>query len=94
MRHDSLDGYLAGNFADADLAGLSDEQAAVEGLNAETAEWHRAVLKEGRDALAAPDLDWRRLADYANRNFQSEQEARQWLARMLDVLKRALGKLS
>lgn len=90
---EALDGYLAGNFAEADLAGLTDEQAAVAGLSRATLEWHRQVLRQGQAALTEPQLDWRHIADYANRNFRSEQEARAWLTRMMAALKRGIERL-
>ncbi len=87
---DVLDGYLAANFADADLAGLTDEQAAVQDLSRATLDWHRSVLREGRAVLAAPRLDWHRIADYANRGFIDEKQTRAWLSRMMDALEKAL----
>lgn len=89
---DALYGYLAGQFADADLAGQTDEQAAVDGLSNETRAAYQEVLKQGRAVLASPTLDWRTIADYANRRFADESEARRWLARMMDLLDNALRK--
>jgi len=42
--------------------------------------------------LSAPAFDWRKIADYANRRLLNEQEARQWLTRMMDILDSALKK--
>lgn len=89
---DALYGYLAGHFADADLAGQTDEQAAVDGLTPETRAAYEDVLRQGRVALAAASLDWTKLADYANRRFGSEDEARRWLSRMMAVLEAAIKK--
>lgn len=89
---DSLYGYLAGQFADADLAGQTDEQAAVDGLRPETRAAYEDVLKEGRAILASPALEWRMIADYANRRFGDENEARSWLTHMMDVLEETLRK--
>jgi hypothetical protein len=91
--HDALYGYLAGQFADADLLDRTDEQAAVDGLTPETKTAYGDVLAEGRAALASPSLDWRRVGDYANRMFDNEGEARAWLTRMMDLLEQALGKV-
>lgn len=90
---DVLDGYLAANFADADLAGLTDEQAAVQYVSRATLDWHRSVLREGRAALAASRVDYRRIAEYANRGFTNEKQARVWLSRMMDVLQKAIDGL-
>lgn len=89
---DSFNGYLAGQFADADLAGQTDEQAAVDGLRPETRAAYEDVLKEGRAILASPALEWRMIADYANRRFGDENEARSWLTHMMDVLEETLRK--
>lgn len=90
---DALHGYLAGQFADSDLAGQTDEQAAVDGLSATTKAAYSDVLRQGRAVLASASLDWRRVADYANRRFGSEAEARAWLTRMMNLLEEALKKL-
>lgn len=89
---DALYGYLAGQFADADLAGQTDEQAAVDGVTSETRAAYEDVLKEGRAILASPALEWRMIADYANRRFGDEDEARSWLTHMMDVLEETLRK--
>jgi hypothetical protein len=88
-----LYGYLAGQFADADLAGQTDTQAAVDGLSATTKAAYGDVLRQGRAVLASSSIDWRRIADYANRRFSNEAEARAWLTRMMDLLDAALKKL-
>lgn len=90
--YEDLYGFLAGQFADADLAGWSDEEAVCASLAPDTIAWHRQVLAAGRAALASPAFPWRKVADYANRVFDAEDEARAWLSRMLDLLEEQLGK--
>lgn len=90
---DALHGYLMGHFADSDLLGLSDEQAAVDGVAADSRSAYADVLAEGRAALAAPRLDWRRVGDSANRRFAGEPEARTWLEHKMDLLEAALKRL-
>lgn len=87
---DALYGHLAGQFADADLLGQTDEQAAVDNVSRETRAAYQAVLDQGRTMLASPGFDWRRVGDYANRYFKNEDEARRWLTRMMDLLEQAL----
>jgi uncharacterized protein (DUF2384 family) len=89
---DELYGYLAGQFADADLLGQTDEQAAIDGVSVETKAAYQKVLGQGRAALASPSLKWQRIGDYANRVFKDEAEARTWLTRMMDLLEAALQK--
>ena len=90
---DPLCGYLAAQFADADLLGQTDEQAAADYVSRETRAAYQEVLDQGRAVLTAPSLDWRRIGDYANRYFKNEDEARRWLTRMMDVLEAALRKV-
>lgn len=90
---DALEGYLAGQFADADLAGQTDEQAAVDGLSKESLAAYREVLRQGRAVLSSPAVDWQRIADYANRRFDGEADARRWLTHIMDVLEQALKTL-
>jgi len=92
-RDDALYGYLAGQFADADLLGLTDKQAAVDGVTAAKRAAYTKVLAQGRAVLASRPLDWRRISDYANRRFKDEEDARRWLTRMMDLLEAALKKL-
>lgn len=89
---DDFYGYLAGQFADADLAGQTDEQAAIDGLTPETRAAYQNVFTVGRELLASSALDWKKIGDYANRRFLTEQEARDWLARMMNILEAALKK--
>lgn len=91
--HDALYGYLAGQFADADLLGLTDEQAAVDGLSPETKVAYSQVLHQGHALLASRPFDWQRVGDYANRVFKNEDDARRWLTQMMDLLEEALKKV-
>lgn len=93
MSTDAFYGYLAGQFADADLAGQTDAQAAVDGLSTTTKDAYGDVLRQGYAVLASPPIDWQRIADYANRRFRNEAEAREWLTRMMNLLDAALKKL-
>lgn len=90
---DAFYGYLAGQFADADLAGQTDAQAAVDGLSSETKAAYSEALDQGRAVLASPSLHWQRIGDYANRRFKNEAEARAWLTRMMYLLEAALRKV-
>jgi hypothetical protein len=91
--NDELYGYLAGQFADADLLGQTDEQAAVDGVSPDTKAAYKNVLGQGRALLASPSLKWQHIGDYANRIFKSEDETRRWLTRMMDLLDAALQKV-
>ncbi|HZS65288.1 MAG TPA: hypothetical protein VFA53_12440 [Xanthobacteraceae bacterium] len=91
-KFEALEGFLAGNFADADLAGQSDDQAAVADLNSVTLPWHCEVLRQARIALREPRLDWRHIAGCANRPFSDEGEARAWLSRIAAALERGIAR--
>lgn len=90
---DAFYGYLAGQFADADLLGQTDEQAAADGVKPETKAAYRDVLAQGRAVLKSSALPWQRIGDYANRRFSSEAEACAWLTRMMNLLEEALKKV-
>jgi len=90
---DSFYGYLAAHFADADLAGQTDEEAAVAEVSAESRQAYLEILVEGRRVLAAPTLEWKRIGGSANRHFKSEAETRAWLTRMIDLLEARLEQL-
>lgn len=86
-------GYLVGSFADADLLGQTDEQAAVARITVRKRVAYEKVLAQGRAILALPMLDWERIAGSANRDFKNEDETRAWLTRMMDLLDAALQKV-
>ena len=86
-----IEGYLAAVFADADLLGLADDQAIAASSGSRSAEADEAVLKAGRSLLAEDRIDWQRLANFANRQFESEQELRDWLNQVLDRLEKAVA---
>jgi len=90
---DALYGYLAAQFADADLLGQTDEQAAVDGISAAKQAAYRKVLTQGRAVLALSPFPWQRVGDYANRVFADEAEAHQWLTHVMDLLDDALKKV-
>ena len=81
-----LFGFLAAEFSDSDLDGKSDEEVARGCVRASLVDWHRGIIAEGRALLNAPDFPWRRVGDFANRYFETETEAREWLGNVLDVL--------
>lgn len=85
----SLLGYLAGNFSDTDL---SDEKAAVDGLNENTVGWYKEVLQQGRGVLKE-SFDWQQIPDYANRTFDTQDKALVWLEKMMDTLESGIKSL-
>ncbi len=86
-------GYLAGQFADADLFDQTDEQAAVAGVTLRKRAAYMKVLEQGRVLLASPSLDWQRIGGNANRDFKDEAETRAWLTRMMNLLEGELETL-
>lgn len=78
--------FLAAEFADADLDGKSDEEVVRGCVQAGLADWHRGIIAEGRALLNTPNFPWQQVGDYANRYFETETEAREWLTNMLEVL--------
>lgn len=78
--------FLAAEFADADLEGKSDEEVVRGCSQAGLGEWHGRIIAEGWALLSTPDFPWQQVGDYANRYFESEIEAREWLTNVLEVL--------
>ena len=88
---DDLYAFLASEFADADLAGKTDEAVVRTCITRLRREWHGQVLSQGRAALASSVFPWRQVADYANRDLRTEQAAAAWLTAMLDLLEQCLN---
>ena len=82
--------FLAAEFADADLDGKSDDDVVRGCVQASLAEWHRGIIAEGRALLSTPNFPWQQVGDYANRYFEAETEAREWLTNVLDILDECL----
>ncbi|HHZ83839.1 MAG TPA: hypothetical protein EYN18_09565 [Nitrospirales bacterium] len=82
--------FLAAEFADADLEGKSDEEVVRGCVQASLAEWHGGIITEGWALLNTPDFPWQQVGDYANRYFDSEIEAREWLTNILEMLENCL----
>lgn len=91
-RFDDLYGFLAAEFADADLAAMSDADIVRRCVTPDALEWLRRALAEGRGALRASPFPWKKIASYANRDFAAA-EARAWLTEMLDLLEREIARI-
>ena len=91
--YENLYSFLSSEFADADLEGKSDEEVVRETTTPNLAAWHRTIIAEGRTALKSPSFPWRKVGDYANRYFETEQAARKWLTQVLNQLEHRIEKL-
>ncbi len=89
---DALYGFLASEFADADLEGKTDEQVVRSCITPLRTQWHGQVLAQGRAALASSALPWREVAHYANRDLRTEKSVTEWLTAMLDLLEHSLNR--
>ena len=88
--YSALAGYLTGQFADSDLAGETDEEAAVSSLTAVTHAAHMEVYEQGQEFLNFPDANYVLIGNWANRAFRDDEAAREWLAKMMKLLGAAL----
>lgn len=93
-KYAALAGYLAGQFADSDVAGVADDVAAKSALSHVTIDAHQLVLAQGTAFLADPKRDPKLIADWANRRFDTADGAERWLAYVLDELGAAVEKMA
>jgi hypothetical protein len=93
-KYENLYSFLSSDFADADLEGKSDEQVVLDSTTPNLVEWHRTIIAEGRSALNSPSFAWRRVGDYANRYFETEEAARNWLTQVLNQLECRVDNIS
>ena len=82
----NLFGFLAAEFANADLERKSDQEVVLGCIQPGLAEWHRGIIAEGWALLNTPNFPWCPVRDNANRYFETETEAREWLLNVLEVL--------
>jgi hypothetical protein len=87
-----LYGFLASEFADADLAGKTDEEVVRSCITPLRTQWHGQVLAQGKAALASSAFPWREVAHYANRDLRTEEAVVEWLTEMLDLLEHGLNR--
>ncbi|MGQ4649111.1 hypothetical protein [Lyngbya aestuarii] len=91
--YENLYSFLAAEFADADLEGKSDQQVVHNCPTPELVNWHRTILTEGRTALHSSSFPWQKVADYANRHFENEEDVREWLTQILNLLEESVNKI-
>ncbi len=85
-RYPELSMFL-GFFPDADLEGLTDEEAARKFCTEMDAEDRRDAMAQGRDLLENEDTAYiDAVGRYANRHFENRAAAREWLNGVLQVL--------
>ena len=89
---DALYGFLASEFADADLEGKTDDEVVRSCITPLRTQWHGQVLAQGRAALASSAFPWREVAHYANRDLRTEEAVAEWLTTMLDLLANCLNR--
>ena len=89
---DDLYGFLASEFADADLEGKTDEEVVRSCITPLRTQWHGRVLAQGRAALVSSAFPWRDVAHYANRDLRTQEAVAKWLTAMLDLLEHCLNR--
>lgn len=92
--NENLYSFLAAEFADADLEGKSDEEVVRNCPTPDLVQWHRQIINEGRTTLNSSSFPWQEIGDYANRYFESEEEAKKWLTEILNRLEDEVNKIS
>ncbi|MBD2777255.1 hypothetical protein [Iningainema tapete] len=91
---EELYSFLSSEFADADFEGKSDEEVVRNTVTPNLIEWHRTIIAEGRAALNSSSFPWRTVGDYANRYFETEEDARIWLTQVLNQLELCVDSIS
>lgn len=95
-KYPNLSPTLMGEF---DVSGLTDEEIAGEAIEFsgyspdERAAAIRSLVQESHQLLLDLDREWTALRDVANRGFDSVDDARTWLLRVLAVWERGLRQL-
>lgn len=93
-KYEELYSFLSSEFADADFEGKSDEEVVRDTVTPNLVKWHRTIIAEGRAALNSSSFPWSTVGDYANRYFETEEDARIWLIQMLNQLELCVDNIS
>lgn len=88
----NLRNFLGVTFPESDLEGWSDEEAAVRYIAENVAIVRESLLKEGTKLLAEPAIPWEEIGKAANRYFENESQAKEWLVKIIHVVKHTKPK--
>ena len=88
QQYPTLYNFLGGYFPDADLEGFtSDEAVARNFAQTESEPAIKKVIEQGTKFLSRRDVYWEIIGKGAYRLFKDEDEAYQWLEKMIEILK-------
>ena len=87
VRRRHLFWFLGSSFLAWAGGGVAADEAAAAKDIAKSGPLHRqAILEQGCALLAEPDFPWEEIRSMTRRQFRSEEETREWLTRMLQVV--------
>lgn len=89
-----LSPILATEFPEADFEGVSDKDIVINIGSSSSKEYVGALLAEGNLMLNSIESFWEIIGSEANRNFESPNQARQWLFQILEWLDEGSKKAS
>jgi len=85
-RFPNLRSFLIVTFPETDYEGLSDDDAAYHYIAENVPIVRESILKEGKALLAEPIIPWEEIGKAANRYFVNENEAKQWMIRIIHAV--------
>ena len=88
QQYPSFSNFLGASFPDADLQGFTSDEAVARNfaeISPEPAV--KKVIEQGTNFLSRRDVYWEIIGKEAYRLFKDEDEAYQWLEKMIEILK-------
>ena len=88
QKYPSLSNFAGASFADADLLGFTSDEAVARDVAERWPEPAiKKVIEEGTKLLSCRNVPWEIIGKEAYRYFKDEDEAYQWLEKMIEILK-------
>ena len=81
---------LLGYFPEADIEGLTDEQAAKQCIKELDPNVRLSTIEQGNKLLSEVEFPWQEVGRAANRYFESDSAAKDWLRRMLSAAEESI----
>ncbi|WP_009631783.1 contact-dependent growth inhibition system immunity protein [Synechocystis sp. PCC 7509] len=86
-QYPNLTNFFEAYIHEADLDGFaSDEEVAQQYAVTESSFARSRVIEQGRALLLESSFPWEQIGDKTNRDFQDEQNTRQWLQKLIEII--------
>lgn len=87
-KYENLLNFLLVVFPETDIEGLSDEAAASNYIAGNVPIIQQLIIEEAEKLLHEPNPPWEEVAEAANRWFENNNKAKQWVEEIIQIVKK------